>query len=105
MLRFPECEYIPDAAHECLVLTVVYWPPERICAIDLAMDGFSATHNTRMYYARITVVVSRGVRQKGGVNELMSKESVVVTGIRGPTMSAYGNRVGHVGEDSGAYSL
>ena len=73
-MRFPECEYIPDAAHECLVLTVVYWPPERICAIDLAMDGFSATHNTRMYYARITVVVSRGVRQKGGVNELMSIE-------------------------------
>ena len=53
VLRFPESEYIPDVVYECLVLTVVDWPPERICAIDLAMDGFSATHNTRMYYAKI----------------------------------------------------
>jgi len=83
------------------MLTVVYWPPERICAIDLEMDGFSATHNTRMYYARITVVVSRGVSQEGGANGLMSKEGVVVTGIRGPRMSAYCDRVSHVNKDSG----
>ena len=35
------------------------------------------------------------------VNELMSKESVVVTGIWLPEMSAYGDRVSHVGEHSG----
>ena len=46
------------------------------------MDGFSATHNTRMYYAKITVAVSRDVSQEGGVDGLMSKESVVVTGSR-----------------------
>ena len=48
-----------------LVLTVVYWPPERICAIDLAMDGFSATHNTRMCYAKVPVAVPRDVSQGG----------------------------------------
>ena len=53
VLRFPGPEYVPDTVHEYLMLTVVYWPPERICAIDLEMDGFSATHNTRMYYAKI----------------------------------------------------
>ena len=69
VLRFPESKYIPDAVRECLILTVVYWPPERICATDLEMDGFSATHKTRMYYAKITVIVSRDVSQEGGVNE------------------------------------
>ena len=26
--------------------TVLNRPPDKICVIDLAMDGFSATHNT-----------------------------------------------------------
>jgi len=56
VLRLPESEYSCGAVCECLMLTVVYWPPERICAIDLEMEGFSATHKTRMYYARTTVV-------------------------------------------------
>lgn len=61
VLRFPGCEYACDAVCECLVLTVMYWPPERICAIDLEMDGFSATHKTRMYYDKVMVVVPRDV--------------------------------------------
>jgi len=65
VLRLPKSEYSCDAVRECLILTVVYWPPERICAIDLEMDGFSATHKTRMYYAKITVVFSRDVSPKG----------------------------------------
>lgn len=28
--------------------TVVYWPPERIWVIDLAIEGFSATQSTLM---------------------------------------------------------
>ena len=28
--------------------TVSYWPPDNIPVIDLAMEGFSATHKTRM---------------------------------------------------------
>jgi hypothetical protein len=28
------------------LLTVLYWPPERICVIDFAIDDFSATHST-----------------------------------------------------------
>ena len=46
-------------------LTVVCLPPERICAMDLAMDGFSATHKTRMCYAKIKVGFSRSVSQEG----------------------------------------
>lgn len=65
VLRLPEPKYSCDAVPECRVLTVVYWPPERICAIDLEMDGFSATHKTRMYYAKIAVGFPRGVSQEG----------------------------------------
>jgi hypothetical protein len=99
VLRFPKSEHIPDAAHESLILTVVYWPPERICATDLEMDGFSATHNTRMYYAKITVVVSGDVNQEGGADELMSKESATVTWGSGVPDERLWDRVGHVGEE------
>jgi len=64
-LRFLESECVCGTVHEYFVLTVVYWPPERICAIDLEMDGFSATHKTRMYYDKVTAVVPRDVRQEG----------------------------------------
>ena len=63
VLRLPESEYVCDAVPECLMLTVVYWPPERICATDLEMDGFSATHKTRMYHTKLAVVFSRGASQ------------------------------------------
>jgi len=59
--RLPESEHNCDALPECRILTVVYWPPERICATDLAMDGFSATHKTRMYYAQVMVAFPVGV--------------------------------------------
>ena len=42
-------------------LTVVDLPPERICATDLAMDGFSATHKTRICYTKVTVAFLKGV--------------------------------------------
>ena len=64
-MRLPKSEHVCDATPEHLILTVVYWPPERICATDLAMDGFSATHRTRMYYAKATVVLPRDVGQEG----------------------------------------
>ena len=64
VLRFPEPKCVCDAVCECLILTVVYWPPERICATDLEMDGFSATHKTRMCYTKVTVVIPRDVSQE-----------------------------------------
>lgn len=33
--------------------TVSYWPPDKIPVIDLAIEGFSATHRTRMSEASL----------------------------------------------------
>jgi hypothetical protein len=52
-VALPKLESTRDAVGERVILTVEYWPPERICATDLAMDGFSATHRTRMCYTNL----------------------------------------------------
>ena len=38
----------PERRLQSVALTVANWPPDRICVIDLAIDGFSATHRTLM---------------------------------------------------------
>ena len=60
-----ESESARFATDGTLDFTVVYLPPERICAIDLEIDGFSATHKTRMRYIEITVGLSRDASQGG----------------------------------------
>lgn len=44
--------------------TVLYWPPERICVTALAMDGFSATHNTFMSLISIVETLLSSLNQK-----------------------------------------
>ena len=74
---------------------MVYWPPERICATDLEMDGFSATHRTRMYYVEIMAIfleVRAREEYSRWVNELMSEEAAIVTGVRSPGVGAYNHQ-------------
>lgn len=65
VLRFPKPKHVCDTVPKCPTLTVLYWPPERIWATDLAMDGFSATHKTRMYYVEVAVGFPGDVGQGG----------------------------------------
>jgi hypothetical protein len=42
----PENELLRFRETRSRLLTVLYWPPERICVIDFAIDDFSATQST-----------------------------------------------------------
>ena len=66
------------------------------------MDGFSATHRTRMYYVEIMAIfVEVRAREEYSrwVNELMSEEAAIVTGVRSPGVGAYNYHVDHVRGD------
>lgn len=74
---------------QCIVTrTVVNCPPERICVIDFAMEGFSATQSTRV--GRIECVEAcltdeerrrqqRKARQRAGGAQMESSRAVKVT--------------------------